>query len=135
MDEKKVRFKGKLISAALRKNASVEDSEARGFVDALYSEWVGSGASLDELPAWLDMRLSGEFRALNSPPVWVEEEPAWPFLDGKPMVFLSQTKMDETAISASLLSPGETVYLFGARQVAGRGFRMIYRTVSQFEES
>jgi hypothetical protein len=73
------------------------------------------------------------FISLVSPPVWVEEEPTWPFLDGKPMVFLSQTKIDRTPVSDQLLSPGSTVYLFGARQVDGKGFRMIYKTVSQFD--
>lgn len=50
------------------------------------------------------------------------------------MVFLSQTKMNDDPVSSSLLSPGETVYLFGVRQSVGKGFKMQYRTVSQFED-
>lgn len=134
LDPDRIRFKGKLIAAAIRKGGSVEDSQAGPFIDKLLEEWRRSGKTLEQSAAWLDERLNGVFLSLTNPPRWVEEEPAWPFLDGTPMVFLSQTTMDNSPVSAAALSPGETVYLFAARQPAGKGFKMQYRMVSQFEE-
>lgn len=134
LDPDRIRFKGKIIAAAIRKGGSVEDAHATPFIDKLLEEWNRSGKSLEEGAAWLDVRLNGVFQSLDSPPKWVEEEPVWPFLDGVPMIFLSQTTMDNSPVSAAMLSPGETVYLFAARQSAGKGFKMQYRTVSQFEQ-
>jgi hypothetical protein len=134
LDPDRTRFKGKLIAAAIRKGGSVEDAQAGPFIDKLLEEWRRSGATLEESARWLDERLKDVFLSLNGPPKWVEEEPAWPFLDGIPMVFLSQTQMDNSSVSVAALSPGETVYLFAARQPVGNGFKMQYRTVSQFEE-
>ena len=87
---------------------------------------------MDEAEAWLDQRLSDTFLFLNDPPVWVQDEPLWPFFEGKPMVFLSQTEMDNSRVSESALSPGETVYLFAARQKYKTGFKMHFEVVSQF---
>jgi hypothetical protein len=97
----------------------------------LYAEWKATGKPLDEAAAWLDQRLNDTFLFLKNPPVWVEDEPSWPFFEGKPMVFLSQT-MDSSPVGKSALSPGETVYLFAARQKYKTGFKMHFEVVSQF---
>ena len=130
----RVRFKGKAISAAIRQRASIEDEQASQFFEQLYSEWQSTGLSLNEADLWLDRRLAGEFCSLADPPQWVESEPAWPFLDGKPMVFLTQCSMGDEEISRLKLSPSETVYLFGGRKSVGSGAEMVYRTISQFTE-
>lgn len=132
LDKEKIRFKGKLISAALRLNASVSDAGARDFVDQIYEEWRATGLPLEESTDWLGSRLAEVFVSYNAPPVWVEDEPAWPFHQGKAMIFLCQITMDDGPFSASALSPGETIYVFAARQPVDRGFKMIYRVVSQF---
>jgi hypothetical protein len=104
----------------------MEGADAKPYLDALYSEWLSTGKQLPEVEAWLSTRLAREFKFTNEPPVWIEDEPSWLFLNGKPMTFISQS-------SAGALSPGETVYLFGARQPKGTGFEMTYRVTSQFE--
>jgi len=135
LDRDRIRFKGKVGSAAIRKNASVDDPEAKIFVDQLYKEWKAMNKPIEEADSWLDKRLDGIFLSLKQGPVWVEAEPTWPFMDGKPMVFLSQVRMDDSAFSKTALSPKETAYLFAGRQPAGKdGFKLVYRVVSQFED-
>jgi hypothetical protein len=126
IDAQRIRFKGKAISAAHAFRGSVEGADAKPFIDALYEQWLSTGQQLSEVERWLLDRFSDEFKYTNEPPQWVENEPSWPFLNGKPMTFISQCTVGE-------LSPGETVFLFGARQPKGKGFEVIYRVISQFE--
>ena len=133
MDERRIRFKGKAISTAMRLGASIEDDQASDYFDSLYSAWNATGLTLDEASTWLEARMAIDFRSLGNPPEWVEDEPAWPFLDGRPMVFLMQCTFDDGELSRSLLSPGETVYLFALRSHVGDDLQMGYRTISQYE--
>lgn len=132
LDQTKIRFKGKLISASHESGGSVSSPEAEAFVSALYEEWLCRGEPIEACSVWLRNRLKGCFQSLNEEPSWVEDEPNWPFHNGLPMVFISQTAIGEHEPAVSKLSPGETVYLFGARSPEGKGFRMAYRVVSQF---
>lgn len=134
LDPNKIRFNGKLISASHAVGGSIRSPDADAFASGLYEEWVLTGDPLERCPAWLRTRLQGCFQSLNEPPSWVEAEPDWPFHNGLPMVFISQTTMGSHEPSASRLSPGETVYLFGARSPEARGFRMVYKVVSQFAD-
>jgi hypothetical protein len=133
VDEIRVRFKGKAFSVAIRLGASIEDDQAKEYFDTMYSDWTATGLGLDEAAEWLDARMATEFRSLGNPPEWVEDEPAWPFLNGRPMVFLMQCSFDDMEPIRSMLSPGETVYLFGIRSQVEGNFEMVYRTISQFE--
>jgi hypothetical protein len=126
LDPLRTRFLGKAIVAAHSVGGSIEGDDARPFVDLLYHEWSQTGQDISEAASWLQRRLTGEFKTVAQAPVWIEDEPAWPFLDGRPMVFISQATTGE-------LSPGGAVYLFGARRAKGTGFEVVYRTVSQFE--
>jgi hypothetical protein len=134
LDQDRIRFGGKAIDAAMKYGGSLSVDPASAFFESLYSEWKASGSSLQESEAWLRQRLSGVFKSLENPPVWIEDEPSWPFLDGKPMVFLNQCSMPENALTARELSPGETVYLFGGRKTESGKTRMVYTTVSQYAE-
>jgi hypothetical protein len=125
LDPRRLRFNGKAFVAAHRFAASLEGADAAPFLDALYSEWTATGQDISEVGSWLSVRLKGEFKAVGPLPEWVEEEPSWPYLDGKPMVFISQASTGE-------ISPRETAYLFGARRPRGTGFEIEYRVVSQF---
>lgn len=132
LDSDRIRFKGKAISAAIKCGGSIEHEDAASFFDLLYQEWKASGVGLSGSETWLTDRLTGNFKSLGAAPIWVEDEPTWPFLDGKPMVFLCQCSMPENGILASELSAGETVYLFGGRKSENGKVKMTYRTVSQF---
>jgi hypothetical protein len=126
LDPHRIKFKGKAFVAAHAALGSLDSPEAEPFVEELYSEWVALGKEFSELPAWLPSRLALEFKYVDKAPRWVEEEPAWPFQDGKPMTFISQAEVGD-------LSPGEVVYVFGARRSHGSGFETVYRVISQFE--
>ena len=132
LDPQRVRFKGKAILVAMRCGASLSSPEAGPFFENLYLAWQAANLPLEAAERWLGDRMPAEFKSLGEPPSWVEEEPAWAFLSDRPMVFLTQCSMDVNNRSASDLSPGETVYLFGLRQVDGELSRMVYRTISQF---
>lgn len=132
LDKDRIRFKGKAISAAIASGGSLESDAASPFFESLYTDWKASGVSLGASESWLKERLAGVFKSLEHPPVWIEDEPSWPFLDGRPMVFLCQCSMPENGLSSSELSPGETVYLFGARKAENGKTRMVYVTVSQY---
>ena len=133
IDPDRIRFGGQVRKTVDKMNASVEGAEARPFVDMLYAEWKQAGKPENEITTWLAARLQNVFLSLAAPPRWVEEEPAWPFHQGKPMVFISQITIDDSEVSQTSLSSGETLYLFGAREPEGTGFRMFYKVVSQFE--
>ncbi|MBL8812984.1 MAG: hypothetical protein JNM43_22645 [Planctomycetaceae bacterium] len=130
----KMRFEGKAVSAAMKLGGSLEDKEAAPFLDRLYNEWKELAIPLASTEAWLSKRLGGTFKCIGSTPVWIEDEPAWPFIDGKPMVFLSQCSHPKEGSLSSELSAGETVYLFAGRRTTNGKTRMEYRTVSQFEK-
>ena len=132
LDPDRIRFKGKAISAAIQCGGSIEHEEAENFFDMLYQDWKGSGIGLSASEAWLIDRLKGIFKSLGDAPIWVEDEPKWPFLNGKPMVFLCQQSMPEHGELAAELSAGETVYLFGCRKTENGKTQMVYRTVSQY---
>lgn len=125
LDPQRVRFSAKAIVAAHQAGGTLDSAEARQLLDELFIEWTASGLRFDELPEWLSARLRSEFQSIGAAPVWVEEEPGWPFFDGEPMVFISQSSVEG-------LSPGETVYVFAAKRERGKGFEMHYRVVSQF---
>jgi hypothetical protein len=133
-DPTRIRFKGKLISVAHEYGGSVETPDAEAFSSSLYDEWSHRGEPIEKCADWLRGRLKDCFQSLNEAPAWVEEEPSWPFHNGQPMVFISQTTFGEQEPARSKLSPGETVYVFGARSPEARGFRMIYKVVCQFKE-
>ena len=126
LDPQRVRFRGKALVAAHAALGSLDGPDAAAFFESLYSEWVALRKDLSEAPTWLATRLASEFKAVGPAPRWVEEEPSWPFQDGKPMTFISQAAVGE-------LSPAEVVYVFGARRPRGSGYEMVYRVISQFE--
>lgn len=132
LDPDRVRFKGKAISAAIKSGGSIEHDEAASYFELLHQEWKASGVGVSGAETWLTERLKGEFKSLGEAPIWIDDEPTWPFLDGKPMVFLCQVSMPEHGEVVSVLSPGETVYLFGCRKTDNGKTKMVYRTVSQY---
>jgi hypothetical protein len=66
------------------------------------------------------------------PPHWVEDEPAWPFFNGEPMVFISQCTLPRNPITESQLTWETEVYVFGARIPLTKGYKIEYRIVEQF---
>jgi hypothetical protein len=134
LDAEQIRFEGKAISAAMKLGGSLEDKDAALFLAQLYAEWKKLEIPLASTEAWFSKRLAGVFKSVDVPPIWIEEEPAWPFIDGRPMIFLSQCSHPKEGVLSSELSAGETVYLFAGRRTTNGKTRMEYRTISQFEK-
>ena len=75
--------------------------------------------------------LSQRFLSVDTPPHWVEDEPAWPFLNGEPMIFVTQYTLPSTSVAASRLTSGTEVYVFGARVPHPKGYTIEYQVVQQ----
>src|SRR5688572_29931095 len=88
MDMEQLNFLGKVYTIAEDElNASVDGSS--GFHERLYREYVEAGKPRN-VKAWIRERLAGVFLHVDKPPEWVGPTPMWPWMDGKPMVFIRQ---------------------------------------------
>jgi hypothetical protein len=117
MDSEKdfVQFCGAMIDVAeARFSASCVGEEAEDFQKRLYQGYVDAGKPTD-VKNWLEERLQSEFVWMTEPPVWVEDEPLWPFESGHPMVFIAQLSMEKNPVTETHLGWDEEVYLFGTR--------------------
>lgn len=130
-DKAAMRFQAKVMSIAIEHfDASCEGPEAEPFLDKIYENYVKAG-SPDNMVGWIKEQLKDEFLSVGEPPRWVEDEPAWPFLEGRPMVFVSQTQLERNDVTENHLTHGQVVYVFGARVHLDRGYRVEYRIVTQ----
>lgn len=128
-----LRFRAKILRIAQEHcNASAEGPDAEPFLDQLYREFAAEALKPDEAEVWIRRRLENQFLSVGDAPEWVEEEPAWPFFDGKPMVFIAQHPLPRNEVTEQNLTWNEVVYIFGARVNLPRGYRIEYRIVSQF---
>lgn len=131
MDRDLIRFHGKVLSVAERQfYASFAGSEAESFVDGIYDDYKQAGKP-EDVEAWLTSRLRGEFLCVSEPPRWVEDEPSWPFLAGRPMVFIKQMHLPKNDVTEGHLTWDAELYLFGSRVDLNRGYRVEYRVVTQ----
>ena len=136
-DAKWFRFGGACVGVAEDElGASLNDcsqAEHERFIDALYAEYLGDGEP-GNLRRWLRERLEPLFPCLGERPHWVEKQPAWPWLNGKPMAFLHQFQVPLNAIANSHLVAGATLYIFAGKVSTNGGWRMEYRVVEQRSE-
>jgi hypothetical protein len=131
VDKDLIRFYGKVITVAERQfRASCSGKEAESFIQMLYTDFKHAGMPKD-VEQWLDVRLQKEFLCVAEPPRWVEDEPAWPFYQGKPMVFVSQMTLHKNSVTEQHLTWDAELYLFGARVNLDRGYRVEYYVVTQ----
>lgn len=130
-DKKAMLFQAEVVEIAKeRLNARCEGTEAEPFLDMIYREYQEAGEPR-EMEEWIESRLRSEFLFVSEPPRWVEAEPSWPFHEGRPMVFISQTFLPRNWITEDRLTWNAVVYLFGARVPEPRGYRVHYRTEVQ----
>jgi hypothetical protein len=111
-----------------------DDEAARKALDELWAQYVGDGSPGD-VAHWAREKLSRLFRCLNAPPSWALGSGRWPFIDGKPMVFLGEIPIPSTELSESSLVPNSVLYVFGGRhRTQTGGLAMQYRVVEQHAE-
>lgn len=132
-DLNELKFCGLANTVALEEfGALFDDSRDTSLLESLYEEYLGDGRP-DNQREWLNSRLATLFECLGPRPQWIERSPQWPFLNGRPMVFICQTPIQDNSVSQRSLSPDTVIYVFGARvprpDVAG--WEMVYRVVAQ----
>lgn len=114
-------------------DASVTEDEGEAFVKNLYREYLAVGKPANPRQ-WIRQRLQASFLFVAQKPTWVGSGRPWPFFEGRPMVFIGQQEVPETAVSKAHASPGTTLYLFGAKKTLPdipHGWEMVYRVVEQ----
>lgn len=132
LEKEQTLFNGLMIRISLELGASLEDEGADVFKEKIYNEYCEAGKP-DNQEEWLKNRLKDCFKYVTEPPIWIEEEPTWPFLNNEPMVFISQTELKKNKVTEEFLTWDEVVYLFGARQPFKKGFEMVYTTTVQLK--
>lgn len=81
--------------------------------------------------AWLTSYLKDQFQCVANKPLWLEREPAWPFCEGKPMLFIGQFSIGEN--HHTIAGSGYTVYFFVGRKERNDGFELEFREIVQSE--
>ncbi|RYZ67621.1 MAG: hypothetical protein EOP09_10735 [Proteobacteria bacterium] len=106
-------------------------SEANLWVEELYLEYQNLGSQPDRC-GWLKERLSKEFKSVTRSPKWmVSNYVEWPFLEGRPMVFVEQIELSENQVTREALSWDCVVYVFGGRISEEHGYRIEFRETVQ----
>jgi hypothetical protein len=128
-----IRFSAAVMGVAEEYNASCEGEESIPFRRQLFDEYNTAVEPKPEAHAWLRPKLAGAFQYLLRPPVWIEEEASWPFLDGRPMTFISQSEIVSNDVAERSLNPGDVLYVFGGRRWLERekAWTIEYRVVVQ----
>jgi hypothetical protein len=129
---------GKIMQIAEKEfSASFSDDTDSALVSRLCQEYVDEGKPKGK-EAWIRKRLEKLFLYVSKPPKWVEKGvvPRWPFLNGKPMVFICQYALVDSPLVKERLASGLVFYLFADRQPAGeRSFEISYRVVEQIHDA
>jgi len=88
-------------------------------------EREGSPADLDE---WIRERFADEFRCVGPRPNWIYDGSSWPFMAGRPMVFVGQLagKDDDAATDDA------EYFLFAGLQVTEDGPRRETKVLTQY---
>jgi hypothetical protein len=133
-DLKWFKFGGACVAVAEGElQASLNDcsqNEHEHFIDSLFAEYVQAGEP-KEVKAWLRNALNKRFLSVGARPEWVQGQPSWPWLKGKPMVFLEQFAVPSNDVTKAHVSENTVIYVFGARVTTSNGWKMEYRIVEQ----
>lgn len=90
------------------------DSET--FFRNLLKGYPGSFDDEEEKTEWLDRQIGQHFIALGRRPEWIQD-PQWPFVDGKPMVFAGQIDIAVRDESTDFFHDDTSLYIFVGRKV------------------
>jgi hypothetical protein len=132
-DMEALRFGGKLQEIAEKEfSASFTEDADHSLRSALWQDYVNEGKPKNSA-AWIRKRFESLFLSVATRPVWVEKRtiPRWPFLNGKPMVFVCQYSLPDTAIVREKFFPGLVVYVFADRLPVDGHAELRYRVVEQ----
>jgi hypothetical protein len=121
----RITFAGMVISIAEDEFAA---SIPHDFTDVLFNAFMQAGSR--DAHNWIRNQLQPLFQYVSSKPEWLEE-PQWPWVDGKPMIFVEQVKLPNNDVTVQHLIWDEMLYLFGRRIPCGDGFEIEFKVISQ----
>jgi hypothetical protein len=131
LDKNRLIFGSKMMEVVQKDYlASCDSKEGQLFVDTIYKEYLEQN-SPKNTSSWLRSTLKNYYLHVTSPPIWIEEEPEWPYLNGQPMVFISQTILPNNPTTSDHLTWDVVVYLFGGRIPHPHGFKVEYKIIEQ----
>lgn len=126
-DEFKARmeFGGKVLSIVEeRYSASVP-----GYVsDQWFQEFTTSGNN--DADSWIRNRTESLFQSVAARPIWIND-PEWPWNGARPLVFITQYTVPESAVATNAGVSGLTVYIFSDRVIEGTSFRVNFQIIKQ----
>lgn len=100
----------------------------------LYLEFESINPKPKNVKKWLSERIEPLFKCVDEKPIWVCD-PEWPYLDGKPMVFIKQFSVNDREDLRGLLTVDAVLYIFGIlRPDADGTLVQEYRVVDQLPE-
>ena len=111
-------------------NANCDTEEAEEFVIYVFEHYKLSGLP-KKINEWLKDFLKDWYQYVDKPPVWVEEEPNWPYSNGKPMIFIKQFTIPKTPITEEKLTWDNTIYVFGERIPYKSSYKVEYKIIEQ----
>lgn len=97
------------------------------FLEKLFTEYCEHHRD----DGWLLRHLQDQFRYVSSPPRWLEREPAWPFCEGKPMLFVGQQSIGSE--HDDYAGSDYTVFFFVGRKNRDDGYELEFREIVQSE--
>jgi len=113
--------------------ASFSDDNNNAFFEAFFEEYVKDGRP-KKIKTWARKRLADVFKCVTNRPDWYGDDPEWPFVDGKPCIFISQLEVENTE-NGRLLGTERTLYLFAAKVIDPDGsWTLTYRVISRSHE-
>ena len=119
------------VEEVVEKDLAASLSEDNGAtVERLYAAYQAAGKPR-KARQWIREQLAGFYKCANERPVWVGPTPQWPYLDGKPMIFIKQFEVGRGAVESNELAAGDVIYVFGIRVQTENGIEMRYRVVAQ----
>jgi hypothetical protein len=131
MDKEELLFGSKMIDVVEGEfNANCDNEEAEEFVSFTYEAYKREG-SPPNVKQWLKKYLNGAYLCVGNQPEWVEGSPNWPYLNGKPMVFITQYRIPKNQITEKHLTWDVMLYVFGQRISLADGYKVEYRMVEQ----
>ena len=127
MNRPPVSFVEKVIGLVESKCSASITAGGFEYLDGLYAQYSDHGQD----DSWLLDHLRRQFCYVSNPPTWIEREPAWPFCEGRPMLFIGQHSIGVE--HHEYAGSGYTVYLFVGRKERDAGFELEFREVVQSE--
>jgi hypothetical protein len=111
-----LRFWGDASTVALEHcKASFPGTEARGYLSSLWSRYQEQGMPANRR-AWLEEELERWFPCFASRPTWAgkRKTPQWPWLDGRPMMFVTQVETPSAVLPTGQKIAERVLYIFCA---------------------